>query len=85
MASVTFHLNSQILRGGKPRLFEGSPGFRRNFMYVWDVCAVFGGGGPECRGFTTAPRDHQGSNQVGNPIQRQPESESKIVNYFPCF
>jgi ADP-L-glycero-D-manno-heptose 6-epimerase len=45
MASVAFHLNGQILAGGKARLFAGSDGYgdgeqRRDFVYVDDVCAV---------------------------------------------
>ncbi|NLS13550.1 ADP-glyceromanno-heptose 6-epimerase [Vibrio sp. SM6] len=40
MASVAFHLNNQILAGENPRLFEGSADFKRDFVYVGDVCAV---------------------------------------------
>lgn len=40
MASVAFHLNEQISRGEKPKLFEGSENFKRDFIYVNDVVAV---------------------------------------------
>ncbi|PRI62035.1 ADP-L-glycero-D-manno-heptose-6-epimerase, partial [Haemophilus influenzae] len=40
MASVAFHLNNQILKGENPKLFAGSEGFRRDFVYVGDVAAV---------------------------------------------
>lgn len=40
MASVAFHLNSQINQGEKPKLFEGSDNFKRDFIYVDDVVAM---------------------------------------------
>ncbi|MGR5211862.1 ADP-glyceromanno-heptose 6-epimerase [Vibrio rotiferianus] len=40
MASVAFHLNNQINAGENPKLFEGSEHFRRDFIYVGDVCKV---------------------------------------------
>ncbi|RKS85083.1 ADP-glyceromanno-heptose 6-epimerase precursor [Orbus hercynius] len=40
MASVAFHLNSQISQGEKPKLFAGSDTFKRDFIYVDDVVAV---------------------------------------------
>ncbi|WP_392551963.1 ADP-glyceromanno-heptose 6-epimerase [Orbus wheelerorum] len=40
MASVAFHLNTQISQGEKPKLFEGSDNFKRDFIYVDDVVAV---------------------------------------------
>ena len=45
MASTAFHFNSQILAGGKCRLFEGSGGYadgeqRRDFIHADDVCSV---------------------------------------------
>ncbi|MDV5141885.1 ADP-glyceromanno-heptose 6-epimerase [Chimaeribacter arupi] len=40
MASVAFHLNNQINAGEAPKLFEGSEGFQRDFIYVGDVAAV---------------------------------------------
>lgn len=45
MASVAYHLNNQIEKDGKVRLFEGSDGFgdgeqRRDFVYVGDVVRV---------------------------------------------
>lgn len=40
MASVAFHLNTQLNRGENPKLFEGSENFRRDFIYVGDVAAV---------------------------------------------
>ncbi|MDF2153912.1 ADP-glyceromanno-heptose 6-epimerase [Vibrio sp. CAU 1672] len=40
MASVAFHLNNQILAGENPKLFEGSGQFKRDFVYVGDVCKV---------------------------------------------
>lgn len=40
MASVAFHLNSQILRGENPKLFAGSEHFLRDFIYVADVAEV---------------------------------------------
>lgn len=40
MASVAFHLNNQINAGENPKLFSGSEGFKRDFIYVGDVAAV---------------------------------------------
>ncbi|WP_062746890.1 ADP-glyceromanno-heptose 6-epimerase [Erwinia persicina] len=40
MASVAFHLNTQLNNGGNPKLFEGSDGFKRDFIYVEDVASV---------------------------------------------
>ena len=40
MASVAFHLNTQIANGENPKLFEGSEGFQRDFIHVDDVVAV---------------------------------------------
>jgi ADP-L-glycero-D-manno-heptose 6-epimerase len=40
MASVAFHLNTQISNGENPKLFEGSDDFRRDFIHVDDVAAV---------------------------------------------
>lgn len=40
MASVAFHLNNQISKGENPKLFSGSEGFRRDFIYVGDVAAM---------------------------------------------
>ncbi|QWA11074.1 ADP-glyceromanno-heptose 6-epimerase [Sodalis ligni] len=40
MASVAFHLNNQILAGENPKLFSGSEGFKRDFIYVGDVAEV---------------------------------------------
>ncbi|WP_419237062.1 ADP-glyceromanno-heptose 6-epimerase [Photobacterium leiognathi subsp. mandapamensis] len=40
MASVAFHLNSQINAGDNPKLFEGSENFKRDFVYVGDVCKM---------------------------------------------
>ncbi|HFQ4952828.1 TPA: ADP-glyceromanno-heptose 6-epimerase [Vibrio vulnificus] len=40
MASVAFHLNNQILAGENPKLFAGSEQFKRDFIYVGDVCKV---------------------------------------------
>lgn len=40
MASVAFHLNEQINKGEKPKLFTGSDNFRRDFIYVEDVVEV---------------------------------------------
>lgn len=40
MASVAYHLNQQILNGEKPKLFEGSNTFKRDFIYIDDVVAV---------------------------------------------
>lgn len=40
MASVAFHLNRQIVAGENPKLFEGSEKFKRDFVYVGDVCQV---------------------------------------------
>ena len=40
MASVAFHLNTQLNNGENPKLFEGSDSFRRDFIYVEDVAAV---------------------------------------------
>ena len=40
MASVAFHLNTQLNNGENPKLFEGSDSFKRDFVYVGDVAAV---------------------------------------------
>lgn len=40
MASVAFHLNTQINEGKNPKLFEGSDTFKRDFVYVGDVCEM---------------------------------------------
>ncbi|WGL98430.1 ADP-glyceromanno-heptose 6-epimerase [Arsenophonus sp. aPb] len=40
MASVAFHLNSQINQGQKPKLFAGSEKFKRDFIHVSDAAAV---------------------------------------------
>lgn len=40
MASVAFHLNTQINQGQNPKLFEGSEQFQRDFIYVGDVATV---------------------------------------------
>ncbi|MFM2477131.1 ADP-glyceromanno-heptose 6-epimerase [Celerinatantimonas sp. MCCC 1A17872] len=45
MASVAFHLNTQINKGENPKLFEGVDGYpnggqKRDFVYVSDVCDV---------------------------------------------
>ena len=40
MASVAFHLNTQLNNGENPKLFEGSNGFKRDFIYVEDVASV---------------------------------------------
>lgn len=40
MASVAFHLNSQILKGENPKLFLGSENFKRDFVYVGDVAKL---------------------------------------------
>lgn len=40
MASVAFHLNTQITNGENPKLFSGSEQFKRDFIYVGDVAAV---------------------------------------------
>lgn len=40
MASVAFHLNNQIIAGENAKLFEGSNEFKRDFVYVEDVCKV---------------------------------------------
>ncbi|MDI8841790.1 Hsp33 family molecular chaperone HslO, partial [Salmonella enterica subsp. enterica serovar Anatum] len=34
MASVAFHLNTQLNNGESPKLFEGSENFKRDFVYV---------------------------------------------------
>lgn len=40
MASVAFHLNQQIGEGAQPKLFAGSDQFKRDFVYVGDVCKM---------------------------------------------
>ncbi|GHA43923.1 ADP-glyceromanno-heptose 6-epimerase [Photobacterium aphoticum] len=40
MASVAFHLNTQIGQGDNPKLFEGSDNLKRDFVYVGDVCKM---------------------------------------------
>ena len=40
MASVAFHLNTQLNNGESPKLFEGSENFKRDFVYV-GVSGIF--------------------------------------------
>lgn len=40
MASIIFHLNTQIKKGEDLKLFAGSNNFRRDFIYVNDVVSV---------------------------------------------
>ncbi len=40
MASVAFHLNTQLNNGALLKLFEGSENFKRDFVYVGDVADV---------------------------------------------
>lgn len=40
MASIAFHLNTQITCGKNLKLFAGSKNFKRDFIYVSDVVAV---------------------------------------------
>lgn len=40
MASIICHLNNQINNGEIPKLFAGTKGFKRDFIYVSDVAAV---------------------------------------------
>ncbi|WP_299017002.1 ADP-glyceromanno-heptose 6-epimerase [uncultured Photobacterium sp.] len=40
MASVAFHLNTQLKNGESLKLFEGSETFKRDFVYVGDVCKM---------------------------------------------
>ena len=40
MASVAFHMMTAAAKGENLKLFEGSDGFRRDFIYVDDVVAV---------------------------------------------
>ncbi len=40
MASVVYHFHQQVQSGGRMRLFEGSEGFRRDFIFVDDVVDV---------------------------------------------
>ncbi|MGP1928212.1 MAG: ADP-glyceromanno-heptose 6-epimerase [Arsenophonus sp. NC-WZS1-MAG3] len=40
MASIAFHLNTQINQGQNPKLFTGSKKFKRDFIHVSDVAAV---------------------------------------------
>ncbi|MFP3014350.1 MAG: ADP-glyceromanno-heptose 6-epimerase [Arsenophonus sp.] len=40
MASVAFHLNSQINKDQMPKLFAGSEKFKRDFIHVSDVVSV---------------------------------------------
>jgi ADP-L-glycero-D-manno-heptose 6-epimerase len=40
MASVVYHFHEQVQAGGTMRLFEGSDGFRRDFIFVDDVVDV---------------------------------------------
>lgn len=40
MASVAYHLNDQITKGEKAKLFAGSAEFKRDFIYVQDVVDV---------------------------------------------
>lgn len=40
MASVAYHLNTQILNGEKPKLFLGSERFKRDFIYIDDIVKI---------------------------------------------
>jgi ADP-L-glycero-D-manno-heptose 6-epimerase len=40
MASLVWQLQQQITRGEEPKLFEGSSGFKRDFIHISDVVAV---------------------------------------------
>ena len=40
MASVAYHLFRQVKKGGTMELFEGSDGFKRDFVHVDDIVAV---------------------------------------------
>jgi ADP-L-glycero-D-manno-heptose 6-epimerase len=40
MASVVYHFHHQIRESGSFRLFEGSENFKRDFIFVEDVCSV---------------------------------------------
>ena len=40
MASVAFHLFHQLRKGGSMNLFEGSEGFRRDFIHVQDTIRI---------------------------------------------
>ncbi|UTV27906.1 ADP-glyceromanno-heptose 6-epimerase [Photobacterium atrarenae] len=40
MASVAFHLHTQLSKGENPKLFEGSDSLKRDFVYVGDVCKM---------------------------------------------
>lgn len=40
MASVAYHINTQIKEGSNPKLFEGSDQFKRDFIYVGDACKM---------------------------------------------
>jgi ADP-L-glycero-D-manno-heptose 6-epimerase len=40
MASVAWHCFEAIQKGAAPKLFEGSDGFLRDFIYVGDVAAI---------------------------------------------
>ncbi len=42
MASVAFHFNAQARGGGGLKLFAGSEGFRRDFIWIGDVISVIG-------------------------------------------
>ena len=64
MASVAFHLIKQLGKDGNMRLFEGSEGFRRDFIHVQDTIGInlhflesgtsgiFNAGTGEARSFT---------------------------------
>ena len=40
MASVTFHVFNQLKEAGKMKIFEGSDGFRRDFVHVSDIVKI---------------------------------------------
>jgi ADP-L-glycero-D-manno-heptose 6-epimerase len=67
MASVAFHLNTQLNNGESPKLFEGSDGFKRDFVYVGDVAASTCGSGK-----TAFPASSTSAPAARNPSRPSP-------------
>jgi ADP-L-glycero-D-manno-heptose 6-epimerase len=76
MASVAYHLNNQLLKTGKVRLFEGCDGYGngeqvRDFVYVKDAVAInlWFLDHPEVSGiFDTGTGKSQPFNDVANAV-----------------
>jgi len=92
MASVAFHLFNQLQDSGKMRLFEGSEGFRRDFIHVADAVkinlhfyqtkssGIFNAGTGKARSFTEIARTMQSIHGSGE-IEDIPFPEDLLGKY----